>query len=38
MENYFEDNFILKTYQRIEKFKKKTIMQEFINLSKYSIV
>lgn len=23
MENYFEDNFILKTYQRNEKFKKK---------------
>ena len=38
MQSYFENNFVLKTYQRNEKFKKKIIMQEFINLSEYSIV
>ena len=38
MKSYFDSNFVLNTYQRNEKFKKKIVMQEFINLSKYSIV
>ena len=38
IQSYFDSNFVLKTYQRNEKFKKKIIIQEFINLSKYSIV
>jgi len=38
MKSYFDSNFVLNTYQRNEKFKKKIVMQEFTNLSKYSIV
>ena len=38
MKSYFDSNFVLNTYQRNEIFKKKIVMQEFINLSKYSIV
>ena len=38
MQNYFDNNFVLKTHKRNEKFKNKIILQEYLNLSKYSIV
>ena len=38
MQNYFDNNFVLKTHKRNEKFKNKIILQEYLNLSKYSII
>ena len=38
MQNYFDNNFVLKTNKRNEKFKNKIILQEYLNLSKYSII
>ena len=38
MQNYFDNNFVFKTNKRNEKFKNKIILQEFLNLSKSSIV
>ena len=38
MQNYFDSNFVLKINKRNEKFKNKIILQEFLNLSKSSIV
>ena len=38
MQNYFDNNFVLKNHKRSEKFKNKIILQEYLNLSKYSII
>ena len=38
MQNYFDNNFVLKNHKRNEKFKNKIILQEYLNLSKYSII
>ena len=38
MQNYFNNNFVLKTNKRNEKFKNKIILQEYLNLCEYSII